>query len=219
MVVDKYWKLFWRRSKWLNYIRLLNIQHTKDIKKTILHISSSRTIDQIIYQTNQKSITFYAEHLLLETARIMGAKVNTETAINSLKNFWCLKGMDTQGCILYDGSGLSHYNAITATQMVFLLRYMKTKNAHFSSFKRSLAIAGETGTLEFMFKNTLSKGKLIAKSGTLGNVKAYAGYTKTASGREIAFYIMVNNYTEKTGFTTKRIESLLNSITSFDDKF
>ena len=200
-------------------VRLMNKQSTKDTERTILYSSSSPTIDQIIYQTNQKSINLFAEHLLLETARDMGATTKTETAIDSLKSFWYSKGMDLQGCILYDGSGLSQYNAITATQMVFLLSYMKTKSAYFSSFKKSLAIAGETGTLEFMFKNTPSQGELIAKSGTIDNVKAYAGFTKTTSGRDIAFYIIVNNYTGKTSLTTKRIENLLNKLTTFDDKF
>ena len=205
-------------SKEPTTVRLMIEQPNRDTEKTILHTYSSPTVDQIIYQTNQKSINLFAEHILLETARNMGATPNSETAIDSLKSFWHSKGMDTQGCILYDGSGLSQYNAITATQMVFLLSYMQTKSAHFSSFKRSLAIAGETGTLEFMFNNTPSKGKLIAKSGTIDNVKAYAGYTKTISGRDIAFYIMINNYTGKTSLTTNRIENLLDKLTTFDDR-
>jgi len=181
--------------------------------KTLIHTTFSPTLNDIVYQTNQKSINLFAEHLLLETALNRGIPPETEIALDSLISFWANKGMDTQGLILYDGSGLSQYNAINAQQMVFLLKYMKTQSTEFHSFERSLSIAGKTGTLEFMFKNTPSQGLLIAKSGTIDNVKAYAGYTKTKLGRDIAFYIMINNYTGKTSLTTKRIETLLNAIT------
>ncbi len=181
--------------------------------KTLLYTTLSPTLNDIVYQTNQKSINLFAEHLLLETALNRGIPPETEIALDSLISFWANKGMDTQGLILYDGSGLSQYNAINAQQMVFLLKYMKTQGTEFPSFERSLSIAGKTGTLEFMFKNTPSQDLLIAKSGTIDNVKAYAGYTKTKSGRDIAFYIMINNYTGKTSLTTKRIETLLNAIT------
>ena len=185
----------------------------KSTNKTLVYTTFSPTLSDIIYQTNQKSINLFAEHLLLEVALKMNATPETKTALDSLISFWDLKGMDTQGLIIYDGSGLSQYNAINTQQMVFLLKYMKTKSVEFPSFERSLAIAGKTGTLEFMFKNTLSQGLLIAKSGTIDHVKAYAGYTKTKSGRDIAFYIMINNYSGKTKLTTKRIEVLLNTIT------
>ena len=192
-------------------VRLTN--KTLDTNKTLIHTTLSPTLNNIIYQTNQKSINLFAEHFLLEIALKMGAISSTEIALDSLVSFWKSKGMDTQGLFLSDGSGLSQYNAITAQQMVFLLKYMKTKSTEFPSFERSLAIAGKTGTLEFMFKNTVSENLLIAKSGTIDHVKAYAGYTRNKSGREITFYIMINNYTGETSLTTKRIENLLNTIT------
>ena len=124
--------------------------------------------------------------------------------------------MDTQGLSLHDGSGLSQYNAITPRQMVFLLKYMKLESGYFDDFYNSMAIAGETGTIRNMFKGTVAEGQLRAKSGTVNRVKAYAGYVKTKSGREIAFSMVVNNFSCKSREAKAKLEQLMIALAEFN---
>jgi len=43
-------------------------------------------------------------------------------------------------------------------------------------------------------KNTKAENNARAKTGTMSNVSAIAGYVRSASGEMLAFAIMVNNY-------------------------
>ena len=124
--------------------------------------------------------------------------------------------MDTQGMALNDGSGLSQYNAFTPRQMVFLLNYMKNNSQYFEEYYNSMAVAGESGTIEKMFNGSSAEGKLRAKSGTISRVKAYSGYVKSQSGREIAFSMMVNNFSCSSREARAKLEKLMISLAEFD---
>ncbi len=50
------------------------------------------------------------------------AAPETMCSADSVLSFWEGKGMDTQGMSVYDGSGLSQYNAITALIAIGLVR-------------------------------------------------------------------------------------------------
>jgi D-alanyl-D-alanine carboxypeptidase/D-alanyl-D-alanine-endopeptidase (penicillin-binding protein 4) len=63
------------------------------------------------------------------------------------------------------------------------------------SFRKTLSIAGKSGTLSSIGRGTRAANNLIGKSGSMTRVRSYAGYVKTASGRQLAFAIIVNNYT------------------------
>ena len=57
-----------------------------------------------------------------------------ETGISATKAFWKDKGMDTGGLFLHDGSGLFRGNMLTTSQLVFILKYMKTQSKYYQSF-------------------------------------------------------------------------------------
>jgi len=135
---------------------------------------------------------------------------------DSVLSFWARKGIDTQGMSVYDGSGLSQYNAITPRQVVYLLKYMKLESNYFDIFYNSIPVAGKTGTLKHMFSGSIAEGKLRAKSGTVSRVKAYAGYVTSKSGREIAFSMVVNNFSCKSSETREKLEQLMIALAEFD---
>ena len=177
--------------------------------RKVIYTTYSPELNEIIAQTNIHSINLFAEHCMISAGIELGAAPETVIAIDSVVNFWANRGMDTQGMALHDGSGLSQYNAITPRQLVFLLKYMKLESKYFDTYYNSMAIAGESGTLKNMFKGSIAEGKLRAKSGTVSRVKAYSGYVTSKSGREIAFSMMVNNFSCKSSEAKAKLEQLM----------
>jgi len=191
-------------------------QWGKSPEITILYRNYSPPLSQIITKTNVYSINLFAEHLMVHAGIKLGAYPDIQIAIDSVIAFWDRKGMNVTGMSLHDGSGLSQYNVISPRQMVFLLLFMKNKSNFFDAFYNSLPIGGETGTLTGMFKNSIAEGNIRAKSGTIDGVKAYAGYVTTKSGREVAFSMMVNNFSCSSREAKAKLEYLMEALAKFD---
>jgi serine-type D-Ala-D-Ala carboxypeptidase/endopeptidase (penicillin-binding protein 4) len=163
-------------------------------KRMDIDVVYSPVLSSIIDLINKKSINLFAEHLFNEIGYRMKRDGSNAVGIKEITDFWVSKGMDSCGFYIADGSGLSRYNAISARHLVFVLNYMKNKSPNFNEFFRSLPVAGVSGTLRYIGQNTSAKGVVSAKSGSIGRVRAYAGYAKTKSGRELAFSMNISNY-------------------------
>jgi D-alanyl-D-alanine carboxypeptidase/D-alanyl-D-alanine-endopeptidase (penicillin-binding protein 4) len=87
-----------------------------------------------------------------------------------------------------DGSGLSRANATSPRAVVRLLEVMRDE----PTFRASLAVAGRTGTLARRMVGTLAQGRCQAKTGTLSNVSALAGYCRTRNRHLVAFAFLAN---------------------------
>jgi D-alanyl-D-alanine carboxypeptidase/D-alanyl-D-alanine-endopeptidase (penicillin-binding protein 4) len=87
-----------------------------------------------------------------------------------------------------DGSGLSRSNRTTPRQVVLLLDRMR----ELPELRAGLAIAGRTGTLEDRMRHSSAQDRCQAKTGTLSNVSALAGYCRTPNGHLIAFAFLHN---------------------------
>lgn len=154
------------------------------------------------------SMNLYAEHLLYHIGLAKYKSGDQGSGATALTNFWKDKGLNTDGMFVYDGSGLSRFNAINSRQLVDALKYMRNSK-EFMYFQSSLPVAGKSGTLRNMCKGTAAEGKVMAKSGTMDRVKSYAGYVKTNSKKEFAFAIIVNNYTCTYDELKKRMEKFM----------
>jgi D-alanyl-D-alanine carboxypeptidase/D-alanyl-D-alanine-endopeptidase (penicillin-binding protein 4) len=194
-------------------VRMLHLagKHVSGTPK-IITTTYSPTLSEIISQTNIHSVNLFAEHLLDLCGLKLIQKAETEADANAVIKYWKAQGMDVQGMNLTDGSGLSQYNAVTARQMVFLLNFMKHNSTNFDVYYNSLPVAGKTGTVENMFKGSPAEGNLRAKSGTIDRVKAYSGFVKSRSGREIAFSMIVNSFSCKSREATARLERLMTAL-------
>jgi len=125
--------------------------------------------------------------------------------------FWKEKGLDITGFFMNDGSGLSRFNAVTASQMVSILNYMKTKSLYSTDFYQSLATVGN-GTLTVFNSDNFPGQCLRAKSGSMTRVRCYAGYLTTVSGRQLSFAIMLNNFSCSQSEVFRKIEELLGEL-------
>jgi serine-type D-Ala-D-Ala carboxypeptidase/endopeptidase (penicillin-binding protein 4) len=104
---------------------------------------------------------------------------------------------------LYDGSGLSRADRLTAQQLARIVdRGIDARTqATLWPLKSGLPTAGSTGTLASRFSTTSSKcavGKVFAKTGTLSDVVALAGWTTGVDGRIKTFAFLVNGKTSST---------------------
>lgn len=198
-------------------IRLLSLNgdSIKGKRITLKTIYSPKLIE-IIDITNKKSNNLYAEHLLSLVGYIKNKQGSLDSCTKAVFYFWKSKGMDTDGLHLWDGSGLSRLNSISAKQFVFLLRYMKNKGKYFAAFYNTLPEAGKSGTLKHLGRNTIIQGNVRAKSGSVARVRAFAGYVKTKSGRELAFSVNISNYNCSSREVKKKMTALMIALGGLD---
>lgn len=141
------------------------------------------------------SILKSSNNLIAETVfKSAGAKwANSQgTAENSLAmldDYIQNIGLSANDVKIVDGSGVSKNNIMTADFMTDFLIY-KAKQENFEDFCNMLPTPGE-GTL----KNRMLyfKENLRAKTGTLSEASAIAGYLTTKRGRLVVFDIMIND--------------------------
>lgn len=171
----------------------------------ILHSIYSPSISSIVRKTNKHSINIYAESLLnlAHTSHMPVSGNRTEYLKSHLG-----KHIENKSMKLYDGSGMSRFNAVSSKQVVDLISWMDNHKEK-ESFYGSFAVAGESGTLKSMLANTIAKGRIKGKSGSMDGVRAYAGTINTRSGENLAFSVIVNNYSIANSALKKIVEKWL----------
>lgn len=163
-------------------------------------------IEPAIEQILKNSNNFVAETVF----KIAGGQYvnNTGSLANSLKmlNAYFEKtGLNAEDIKIVDGSGVSKNNIITADFMSEFL----VKQADCEYFVNSLPTSGE-GTLKS--RMLYFKDNLRAKTGTLADVSAIAGYITSRSGKTYAFDIMINDAKSKTSDKKSLEEYILRDI-------
>jgi D-alanyl-D-alanine carboxypeptidase/D-alanyl-D-alanine-endopeptidase (penicillin-binding protein 4) len=177
------------------------IVNQKEIE--IVFIQESPTLAQIAKVLNHESVNLFAEHFLKQIAVETNGVGNRNNAIDLVHEYWQNKGLATEYLFMKDGSGLSHFNALSPTFFTNFLRIME----HNSAFVNSLPSAGE-GTLTRFHTSLLPDRTLQVKSGSMTRVRCYAGYLKTDSGQTLAISFMFNHFSGSHSALIKEIEHL-----------
>jgi D-alanyl-D-alanine carboxypeptidase/D-alanyl-D-alanine-endopeptidase (penicillin-binding protein 4) len=108
-----------------------------------------------------------------------------------VRQFLINAGVDDGDFFFYDGSGESHDDRIAPRALTQLLTYAQ-RQPWGAAWRETLPVAGVDGTLSGRFRNSPLKGRLWAKTGTLNEANALSGYLTAASGKTLAFSILVN---------------------------
>lgn len=172
---------------------IINAGPAKNVK--IVHTETSPILDSIIYWLNKKSINLYAEALVKTIAYQKAKAGSTEKGTELIKQFWKTKGIDEKELNILDGSGLSPSNRMTTHALVAILQFAK-KQPWFNGFNNSLP--------EF--------NGIKMKSGTIKDVKAFAGYHTSRKGIEYTFAFVVNNYNGSSGSLVQKMYQVLNEL-------
>lgn len=160
----------------------------------IARISSPPFID-LITEANTESENLYAEALLrhigVSFARPQSSTL--EAGLEGSERLLTTLGVAPDSIALADGSGLARKNLATPSAFVATLQGMhRSPNAE--EFRRSLAIAGRTGTLANRFRDTPVEGRFHGKTGALSGVAALSGYLEPPNYPPLAVSILVNHF-------------------------
>ncbi len=150
----------------------------------------SPDIAHLIGLTNTPSDNFFAEMLLKGIGARFGTGGTTAAGAAVVRN--TMAGTFHIDPTMDDGSGLSRDDHTSPRQVVALLRQL----ANDPYFVDSLAIAGETGTLEDEMLGTYAVGRCRGKTGTLYDVANLVGYCHARDGHTLAFAFLFNGLSD-----------------------
>ena len=164
---------------------------------------TSPPLQQILAEINRSSNNLYAEVL----GKILAKKLNKKNSTAAIEQSLAKLGISSDEYILVDASGLSRQNLITPQALVEILRLM-SHLPQGESYRQSLAVAGNNGTLSRRFINTSVTGNLWGKTGTLTGVSALTGYLFSDRYSPLVFSIIVNNSKQKSKAIRQAIDEV-----------
>jgi D-alanyl-D-alanine carboxypeptidase/D-alanyl-D-alanine-endopeptidase (penicillin-binding protein 4) len=176
-------------------------------------LAKRRTLVEFCSVVNKRSHNYFAEQVFKVVGGQYGGKTNTAevakqamlTTLDSLK-------VPRRGCVFNDGSGLSRRNLVSAATETELLRAI-SRRKYAGEYYSTLAIAGVDGTIRGRMIGTPAENNVHAKTGTLRNTSALAGYVTTLDGERWCFSVISNGpYVRNFKATENRLATLLASF-------
>ncbi|MBJ7295998.1 MAG: D-alanyl-D-alanine carboxypeptidase/D-alanyl-D-alanine-endopeptidase [Dolichospermum sp.] len=154
----------------------------------------SPPLAELLIETNVNSNNLYAEALLRSLAIKKPREKNQNTAdigLRVVRETLTQLGVEPEGYVIVDGSGLSRKNLTTPAALVQVLQGIG-KSPQAEVFRASLPIAGVNGTLKNRFLNTAAAGMVQAKTGSMTGISALSGYMNAPNYEPLVFSIIVN---------------------------
>ena len=160
-------------------------------------VDLSPPLTEIVDVTLKWSRNEYAETLLrvLDLNATSGATADggLDTVRATLERW----GVPRDGYRIFDGSGLSRYDGLSADALVAVLGAVWSDPRLRDPFVAALPLAGQSGTLAHRMTDGPAEGRVSAKTGSMFNVRTLAGYVRTAGGDTLAVAFMANGFTLK----------------------
>ncbi|CAN5253792.1 hypothetical protein BH09ACT13_BH09ACT13_03670 [soil metagenome] len=153
-----------------------------------LALDVSEPLAAIVLRMNRESDNFVAEMLLKEVGAAVAGRGTTVAGATVVHEELDRVGVPLSGVRVADGSGLSLLDRMTAKALVALLRAVDRDPAIRDAFLASLPVAGVSGTLRDRLGRRVTRGRVIAKTGTTSRASALAGFVR----RRYAFAILQN---------------------------
>ena len=146
---------------------------------------NSPPIATLVRLTLAPSDNLFAEMLLKDVGAAYGSGGSTAAGVTVVRRTIAPFGIHPA---IFDGSGLSRADRTSPRQVVTLLARMRDV----PGLRTGLAVAGRTGTLAERMRHSSAQGRCQAKTGTLSDASALAGYCRTPNGHVLAFAFMEN---------------------------
>ncbi len=152
----------------------------------VVAVRSSQPLSEVVVRMLKQSNNTDAEVILREIGALSGVG-SPRTGITGVERMVDRFGLARP--TLYDGSGLSSANRVTADLLVGWLTAISTSKVAVP-FRAALPVACVDGTLKGRMCATSAAGNLRAKTGYINGVVTLAGFATTASGRPVTFAVL-----------------------------
>lgn len=164
-----------------------------------------RRYDSVIVNLNKQSDNLSAEMTLFALGSLHKEKrINPDDGIKIIDSLISLTGLNPDNYRLVDGSGVSHYNLVTAELILEVLKYFYYEKPElYKILYESFPIAGVDGTLKRRMIGTKAENNVHAKTGTLSGVSCLSGYVTAENGNMVAFSILIQNHVRSTQTAVK----------------
>jgi D-alanyl-D-alanine carboxypeptidase/D-alanyl-D-alanine-endopeptidase (penicillin-binding protein 4) len=183
----------------------------KSDQPIILASYESKPLVEDVRVINKVSQNLHAEILLRLLGRERGNAGTVEGGLEVMRQFMAQVGVTGDQYVFYDGSGLSRQNLVTPQAIVQLLRFAASQPWG-AAYKASLPIAGVDGSLAERLSSPQLQKRVMAKTGSLGGVRALSGYATTDSGQLVVFSIMSNNLNVPPKRVTDTVDQIVAAI-------
>ncbi|HEX4008092.1 MAG TPA: D-alanyl-D-alanine carboxypeptidase/D-alanyl-D-alanine-endopeptidase [Acidobacteriaceae bacterium] len=158
----------------------------------VLATHVSPELQEDVTVTNKVSQNLHAELYLRLLGRLAANDGSIAQGARVVRQFLIGAGVDPEDFVFFDGSGMSSADLITPRAATTLLVYA-AHQPWGALYRSTLPIGGVDGTLAERFDGPL-KGRVFAKTGTLGEVNALSGYLIAKSGRTLVFSVLCNDH-------------------------
>jgi D-alanyl-D-alanine carboxypeptidase/D-alanyl-D-alanine-endopeptidase (penicillin-binding protein 4) len=179
--------------------------------KRVLGTHISVPVAEDIAVTNKVSQNLHAELLLRLLGKVFGNDGSLAQGTRVVRQFLVNAGVSDQDFFFYDGSGMSMDDRIAPRANTQLLTWV-ARQPWGAEFRSTLPLAGTDGTLTNRFKSSPLRGKLWAKTGTLNETVALSGYLTAASGKMLAFSVMVNGHRPGSNAESNAVERICEAV-------
>jgi serine-type D-Ala-D-Ala carboxypeptidase/endopeptidase (penicillin-binding protein 4) len=168
----------------------LNSQELSGVVDIFSHLSPP--LSEILAGMMKPSQNQIAETLLRTVGRELRGEGSADGGVAVVDSLFAAWGFEHRGFRMADGSGLSRYDLLSPALLIELLAHMD-RSAYRDVWLASLPIGGRDGTLEDRMRDPPLLEQVLAKTGSLGGVRALSGYLTARSGERLAFSTIVNN--------------------------
>ena len=172
------------------------------------HVSPPLSEDVMV--TNKVSQNLHAELYQRLLGRLEGDDGSIAQGARVVRQFLISAGVDPGDFVFFDGCGLSPEDLITPRAATTLLVYAQ-KQPWGALYKSTLPVGGVDGTLAGRFDGPM-KGRVFAKTGTLGEVNALSGYLTARSGKTLVFSVLVNDHDPLTNAARVAMDKIVTAI-------
>ncbi len=180
-------------------------------RRSMLFEYYSYPLSQIITQTNLQSNNMYAECLFKYLGYAEKKVGSYKTGQDAIYSFLKLKSLNSKGLNIEDGSGLSRQNLLTTSFLCSFMQWMKEQDTD-DVFYNSLTKASQSANINQQLAGTNGQNTLRYKTGSMKNVRSYAGYMQNSKGEWVCFSIIANNFNAPDTEIRAKLEKLFYHI-------
>ncbi len=176
-----------------------------------------RPLLEVLINLNKISDNLSAELTLINIARQTGERgLNADSGLQFINKVISLIGYDPANYRIVDGSGVSHYNLVSAELINGLLKYLYFNHQQkYQQLLTTLPIGGVDGTLRRRMRGTNASNNVYAKTGTHSGVSCLSGYVTDKNGELYSFSLMMQNYHSKVEVARAYQDEVCNIIASW----